>query len=89
MEIKPENKAMIDSFVDVRARERSHRAWRFWLVVALASVGALYAVRFEFLPLAVRVALIAIGGIGFLLFLVFLSTKSFGRDFYTGPEWWF
>ena len=88
MEIKPENKAMVDAFVDVRERERSHRAWHFWLVVGAASVVALYAVRFEFLPFGVRVALVAIGGLGFLLFLVFLSTKSFGRNFYAGPSWW-
>jgi hypothetical protein len=88
VEIKPEKKAMIDAFVDVRERERSHRAWRFWLAVATASVAALYAVRFEALPFGIRVALVAIGAVGLPLFLVFLSTKSFGRDFYAGPSWW-
>ena len=88
MEIDPKNKAMIDAIVDVRERERSHRAWHYWLVVGVGSFGALYAVRFEFLPFGVRVAFVALGGIGLLLFLVFLSTKWFGRNFYAGPSWW-
>jgi len=29
VEIDPKNKAMIDAIVDVRERERSHRAWHF------------------------------------------------------------
>ena len=86
--IDPRDKAAIDAFVDVTERERSRRAWRFWLVVATLSFAALCAVGFEFLPFAVRVALIVAGGIGLLFFLVFLSTKPFGRGYYAGPQWW-
>jgi hypothetical protein len=86
--IDPKDKAMIDALIDVTEREKSRRAWRFWLVVAMASLGALYCVRFEWLPQFVQLALIIFGGLGLLLFAVFLSTKSFGRDYYAGPSWW-
>ena len=86
--IDPRDKAVIDAYVDVTERERSRRAWRFWLVVAILSFAALCSVVFEFLPFAVRVVLTVAGGIGLLFFLVFLSTKSFGRGYYAGPQWW-
>jgi hypothetical protein len=88
VKITPKNKALIDSVIDVKEREKSRRAWRFWLVVAAASVGAMYLVRYEFLPGLLRIALVVVGGLGFLLFLVFLSTKPFGRNYYAGPSWW-
>ncbi len=86
--IDPKDKAMLDAFVDVTERDRSRRAWSFWLFVGAVSIGALWSVRFEFLPNFVRLALAVVGGLGLLLFLVFLSTKPFGRGYYAGPAWW-
>jgi hypothetical protein len=86
--INPKDKAMIDAVVEVSERERSRRAWSFWIFVGAISLAALWCVRYEFLPNAVRLALAAIGGLGLLLFLFFLSTKPFGRGYYAGPEWW-
>ncbi len=88
VEIDPKDKAMIDALVESRERERSRRAWSFWLCVGAASFAALWCVRYEFIPFAVRVALVAVGGLGMLLFLAFLSTKPFGRGYYAGPAWW-
>jgi hypothetical protein len=88
MQIAPKDKTLIDSVIDVTEREKSRCAWRFWLAVAAVSVAAMYLVRYEFLPGLLRIALTAAGGLGFLLFLVFLSTKPFGRNFYAGPSWW-
>jgi hypothetical protein len=69
-------------------REKSRRAWRFWFVVAAVSIAAMYLVRYDSLPGLLRIALAAVGGLGFLLFLAFLSTKPFGRNYYAGPSWW-
>jgi len=88
MDIDPKDKAMIDAYVDLTEEERSRRGWRFWLVIAAASVGALWMVRYDFIPDILRLILAIIGGLGLLLFLVFLSTRPFGRDFYAGPSWW-
>jgi len=86
--IGPKNKAMIDALMDVTERERSRRAWSFWLTVGGVSLALLWCVRYEFLPNAVRLAIAVVGGVGLLLFLVFLSTKPFGRGYYAGPTWW-
>ena len=88
MQINPKDKAMIDALLDVTERERSRRAWRFWIFVAAVSVAAAYLARYEFLPGLLRVALAVLGGLGIVLFLVFLSTKPFGRGYYAGPSWW-
>jgi hypothetical protein len=88
VQIAPKDKALIDSVIDVAERERSRRAWRFWLVVAAMSVAAMYLVGYEFFPGLLRIALAAVGGLGFLPFLVFLSTKPLGRNYYAGPSWW-
>jgi hypothetical protein len=82
------DKALIDSVIDVAEREKSRRAWRFWLVVAAASVAAIYSVRIDFLPGSLRIALAAVGGLELPLFLVFLSMKAFGRNYCAGPSWW-
>ena len=87
-EVDPESKMMIDALVDVSDRERSRRAWSFWLTVAGVSLLALWCVRYDFLPNIVRLGLAVVGGVGLLLFLAFLSTKPFGRGFYAGPAWW-
>ena len=79
---------MIDAYLEVRDRDRSRRAWQFWLLVAAVSIGALWLVRYEWIPQYVRLGFAIVGGIGLLLFLAFLSTKSLGRDFYAGPSWW-
>ena len=84
----PRDKAMIDAFVEVNARERSGRAWSFWLTVAAVSLGMLWSVRIEFIPNALRLLFAVLGGVGLLLFLAFLSMKPFGRNLYAGPEWW-
>jgi hypothetical protein len=86
--VKPEDKATIDALVEVTEREKSRRAWSFWLFVAGLSLCALWTVRYEAIPNIVRLVLAALGGLGLLLFLVFLSTKPFGRGYYAGPAWW-
>jgi len=86
--IDPKNKAMIDAYLEVRDRDRGRRAWQFWLWVAAASFGALWLVRYEWIPQYVRLGFAVTGGIGLLGFLAFLSAKPFGRDFYAGPSWW-
>jgi hypothetical protein len=86
--IDPKNKAMIDALMDVTERDRSRRAWSFWLTVGGASLVVLWCVRYEFLPNLVRLVLAVVGGLGLLLFLFFLSTKPFGRGYYAGPAWW-
>jgi hypothetical protein len=69
--IDPKNKAMIDAYLEVRDRDRSRRAWQFWLFVAAVSVGALWLVRYEWIPQYVRLSLAVLGGLGLLLVLVF------------------
>jgi hypothetical protein len=86
--VDPKSKLMIDALVDVSERDRSRRAWSFWLTVAGASLVALWCVRYDFLPNFLRLGLAVVGGAGLLLFLVFLSTKPFGRGYYAGPAWW-
>jgi hypothetical protein len=86
--IDPKDKAMIDALVEVSERARSRRAWSFWLFVAGFSLAALWCVRYEAIPNLIRLVLAAVGGLGLLLFLVFLSTKPFGRGYYAGPAWW-
>jgi len=86
--IDPKDKAMLDAVAEVSERERSRRAWSFWLCVGGLSVVALWCVRYESIPSAVRLALAIFGALGVLLFLVFLSTKPFGRGYYAGPSWW-
>jgi hypothetical protein len=86
--IDPKNKAMMDAYLEVRDRDRSRRAWQFWLFVAAISLSALWLVRYDWIPQYVRLTLAALGGVGLLLFLVFLSTKPFGRGYYAGPSWW-
>jgi len=86
--IDPNDKAMIDALVEVSERQKSRRAWSFWLFVGGASLAALWCARYDFIPDLVRLTLVVIGGLGLLLFLVFLSTKPFGRGYYAGPAWW-
>ena len=88
VDIDPKTKAMIDALVEVSERERSRRAWSFWLFIAAVSLAALWTVRYEVIPDVIRLALAVIGGVGLLLFLAFLSTKPFGRGYYAGPAWW-
>ncbi len=88
MEVKPKDKALIDALVDVTERERSARAWRFWIFVAVASAIAANVSTYDALPWFIRLALALLAGLGILLFLVFLSTKPFGRGYYAGPSWW-
>lgn len=64
--VDAKNKTMIDAFVDVSERDRSRRSWYWWLAVCLTSLGALWLVRYDFLPNAVRLGLAIAGGIGFL-----------------------
>jgi hypothetical protein len=85
----PKSKEMIDALVEAMERERSRRAWSFWLSVGAASVAALWSVQYETLPDFLRLSLAVVGGLGLLAFLFFLSTKPFGRGYYAGPQWWF
>jgi len=86
--IDPKDKAMIDALIETTERNRSRRAWQFWVAVAAGSSGVLYCVRFDWLPQVIRLTFAIVGGLGLLLFLAFLSTKSFGRGYYAGPSWW-
>lgn len=90
MSIDPRDKAFIDAHLECEAKQTSRKGWLVWLVIAIASVIAVYAAMFDVLPDALRLVLVVAGGIGILLFIAFLSTKSFGRGYWNGPEmgWW-
>jgi uncharacterized membrane protein YkvI len=88
MEIDPESKSAIDALVAFEQRRSDRRAWSFWLAVAVLSVIAALASRIQSLPELLQAGFLIVGVVGLLLFLAFLSTKPFGRDFYNGPEWW-
>lgn len=81
----------MDALFDAQSRERSSRSWRFWLSVAALSGLSLYFVTVEALNSWVRLGLAIAGGIGLLAFLVYLSTKPYGRSDSSaafGRWWW-
>jgi len=88
MPIDPRDKTRLDALVDATHRERSRRAWRVWLVVAVTSVGLILLARYDWINPYLRVAMAVIGWLGLLLFLVFLSTKRYGRWDSSGLWWW-
>jgi hypothetical protein len=90
-EPSPKDRAMIDAVIEVNERERKRQGWRRALTIAGISLVALVAVRLEALPSVVRAGLAVGGLIGMLGFLVFLSTKPFGRSNFSGSfwAWWF
>jgi hypothetical protein len=88
MQIDPKSKLAIDAIVDAERRRTDRRAWSFWITIAVLSIAAGWVSRIEWIPGAIRIALLLLAAVGAILFLGFLSTKPFGRGFYNGPEWW-
>jgi hypothetical protein len=90
--IDSRDQAMIDTHLELTARSKSQRAWVFWIVVATVSVAAIYAATLDTLGDTLRLTLVIGGCIGFLLFIVFLSTKAIGSGYWNGPDigwpWW-
>jgi hypothetical protein len=78
VEIDPKARLVVDAVAESDANRRDHRGWIVWLSVAMLSVLALWATQVEVLPGGLRFALAILGGIGGVLFLAFLSTKTFG-----------
>lgn len=88
MQVDPKAKLALDALIEADERRRDRRAWSFWVTIGVASICAGWISRIESLPGVIQIGLLAFGGIGAILFLAFLSTKPFGRNFYNGPEWW-
>jgi hypothetical protein len=88
VKIDPKAKLMIDAVVDTDTKGRDRRGWSFWLTVAVLSAVAVGTALVDALPAGLRFTLAILGCIGAVLFLTFLSTKPFGRNFYNGPNWW-
>ena len=80
MNISPHDKAMMDSVIDVRERHQAARARIRWCVVAVASVVIGLLVLIESLPWWLRMTFAVISVLGFLLFLIYLSTTQIGKD---------
>jgi len=90
-EPNPSDRAMLDAVLEVNERERNRQGWRRALTVAAISLVALLTVRLEAFPPVVRLGFAVLEAIGMVAFLVFLSTKPFGRSDYSGVfwAWWF
>ena len=88
MQLDPKDRARLDILVDSTQRERSRRAWRMWLSVAVTSLGLILLTQYDVIPAYLRVAMAVVGSIGLLLFLVFLSTKPYGHWDSRGSWWW-
>src|SRR5690242_20094473 len=58
--IDPNDKAMIDALVEVSERQKSRRAWSFWLFVGGASLAALWCARYDFIPDLVRLTRVVV-----------------------------
>jgi hypothetical protein len=88
MSLDPHNKAVIDHLLAAQERKRSQRGWIVWLTVLAVSLGCLYLFNHGLVSGRVGTALAIAGIIGVLLFLVFLSTKPFGRSDSSIRWWW-
>ena len=85
MEPNAKDRAMIDAVIEVNERARNQRGWWRCGITAALSIGALLLVPVDALPQSLRLALAAVGGLGLLAVLFFLSTKSIGRS---DTSWW-
>ena len=70
----------MDAVIEVTERHDAARVWVRWCVVAVMSVGIGLLVFVEILPGWLKIVFAAISVIGFLLFLIFLSTTQIGKD---------
>jgi hypothetical protein len=86
MQPNPRDKARLDTLLDSTQRARSRRAWRIWIVIVLASVASIGLARADFVPSMLRYVMVAAGLLGLLGFVVFLSTKPYGR--WDSSFWW-
>ncbi len=80
MNISPRDKAMMDAVIEVTERHQAARSRIRWFVVAVASVGIGLLVFTESLPWWLRMTFAAISVLGFLVFLIYLSTTQIGKD---------
>lgn len=88
MRLDPKHRERLDALVDSTEHQRSRRAWRVWLVVAVISLSLILLAQYDVIPPYLRIAMAVIGSLGLLLFLVFLSTKPFGHGDSSGFWWW-
>ena len=80
MEINPRDKAMMDAAIEVMERHIASRSWVRWCNVAVMSLGIGLLVFLEILPGWLKIVFAAISVVGFLLFLIFLSTTQIGKS---------
>jgi len=78
---------MLDALFEVQQRERERQGWRRALTVGALGVGALLLAPIGAMPKFIALALALVGSLGLLAFLIFLSTKSFGRSDFSGSFW--
>jgi hypothetical protein len=88
VQIKPHHKAMMDVLLDGQRRKRSRRAWLVWLTILVLSLLALYLFNHDIVSGAIGSALAIAGVVGIFGFLIFLSTKPFGRSDSSFRWWW-
>ena len=84
MEINPRDKAMMDAVIEVTERHNAARSWLRWCVVGVVSVCIGLLVFVEIWPGWLKIVFAAISIVGFLLFLIFLSTTQIGKDIADG-----
>jgi hypothetical protein len=89
MRIDPRDAAHLDAMIDSTRRKKSRRTWPVWLIVAVTSLGLILLAQFDSIHLYLRATMAVTGLVGLLLFLVFLSTKPYGRGNSSGFwGWW-
>jgi fatty acid desaturase len=87
VQLDPRDKARLDALTDSTQRKKSRRAWRVWLIVAFTSLALVLSAQFDLIHPYLRIAMVVIGSVGLLMFLVFLSTKPYGHWDSSG-FWW-
>lgn len=80
LENNPRDILMLDALIEVSERERTRRQWWYWSGLFTLSCVAWFIAYLEIFTGLVQLGLVIFGAIGILCFLVFLSTKPFGRD---------
>ena len=86
--IDPHQKTYVDMLADAEAQERSRRSWIIWLAIFCVSMACIYAFNHDYITgrLGSVLALASVIGVG--LFVIFLSTKAFGRSSSSFRWWW-
>ena len=85
MEINTRDQLMLDALIEVSERDRARRQCWYWLSVFVLSCVAWFIVYQEIFNGWIQLSLAILGALGHLCFLVFLSTKPWGRGW---NLWW-